>query len=176
MRHHTRDRSSVPIFVGVSLVGCVHGRVFCKKIKGSKHFLLEPRAIAFARASLEDAERAGAHRLEVLDIETGCIYRADLAYFKEHSFEFQRAGFELQRALRLEYWTLKGKRRRRTKSTGAAPAGSIAWRPHVPKERSAAAAGDVEAGPGKFTPVQLGLFGIDHATRGQAAPTCRLIQ
>jgi len=146
MAHHTRNRSSVPIFVGTSIVGCIRMGIFSKKVKGSKHFLAEPRAIAFAASSLEDAERAGANRLEITDVETGIVYRVAFDYFKEHSFEFERGGFEPQRALRLELWAIKGEGRRR-RLTASPPAPRPAPKPGAPDK--------------KPEPAQLGLFQYD---------------
>ena len=92
------------IFVSSRCVGVVHGDTFKKTIKGSKHILHTPPALALAVESLEQAKRAGARQIVVTDAETGRVYRVSLEYFYKHSFNIRRGGFEPQLALPLDHW------------------------------------------------------------------------
>jgi hypothetical protein len=66
--------------------------------------LRKPPAIAFSVESLNQAEAAGAVRVEVKDRDTGAIYRASIKHIREKGFPVNRAGFEPQIALSLEGW------------------------------------------------------------------------
>ena len=61
---------SIPIRVGRQVVGEVQGDTFHKRLRASVHFLRIPPAIAFDVMTLDDAERAGARRVEVTDLES----------------------------------------------------------------------------------------------------------
>lgn len=81
--------------------------VFQKRLKGSRHFLRDPRAVAFSVESLEDAKHAGAKVFEVIDVETATVYTIDLAIFERYSFPVNR-GYEPQLACRLSHFTVNG--------------------------------------------------------------------
>ena len=69
--------------------------------------LRKPPAIAYGVDALNDAERAGADCLEVIDRETGIVYSSTLENFRQHCFDVNR-GYEPQVALTLENWTKTG--------------------------------------------------------------------
>lgn len=94
-----------PVYSGGRLVGTVTGDVFRKNVSASRHFLRRPPAIGFSVESLVHAQQVGAVRVDVLDSESGCHYRATLAHIWAHGFELQRGGFERQLALPLSRWT-----------------------------------------------------------------------
>lgn len=100
--------NSKPIYAGGHVVGCVKDDTFCKNIKGSRHILFHPRAIALSVESLRQAESFGARALEIRDTESGLIYRATIEHFKRFCFELQRGAFESQRALMLDRWDVSG--------------------------------------------------------------------
>jgi hypothetical protein len=90
------------------VVGKVEGDTFYKSVKGSKHFLRVPPAIAFDVISLDDAEEAGAEKVVVTDQETGTVYKSTIQHIREHGEKFNR-GFGDQIFLVLEGW-VKSKR------------------------------------------------------------------
>ena len=105
----TRHPQKSPIYVrGRSApIGYVTGSVFRKTIRGSVHILHSPRAIAFDRSTIVDAENAGALTVEVTDSDTGNTYRATIADIWRHSFDVRR-GFGDQIAYALTRWSVNG--------------------------------------------------------------------
>jgi hypothetical protein len=95
--------NSTAIYIENRIIGRVQGRVFTKKISGSKHFLRRPPAICFDVDSLFQAERAGAEVCQVTDKETGHVYSASILLIRSKGFTFNR-GFGNQIALPLAYW------------------------------------------------------------------------
>lgn len=91
------------IYANGHVIGQVRNGTFFKSI-APNHYLRVPPAIAFSIESLQQAERAGAVRLEVKDRVTGTIYRATIAHLWEKGFPVNRAGFEPQIALSLDGW------------------------------------------------------------------------
>jgi dissimilatory sulfite reductase (desulfoviridin) alpha/beta subunit len=89
-------------------VGEVRDGIFKKRIKFSKHSLHTPPALALSVESLRIAEKFGARKIEITDIESGRVYHCALEHFKRYSWELQRGGFELQRALPIERWDITG--------------------------------------------------------------------
>jgi hypothetical protein len=65
-------------------------------------YLQKPRAICFSVSSLNEAERAGATRVQVKDKDTGDTWRASIAHIRENGFPVHRAGFEPQIGLPLD--------------------------------------------------------------------------
>ncbi len=109
-RNQNGKQGQTPIYSNGRVVGYVKAGVFYKSISGSKHFLHKPPAIAFDISTLNDAEKAGAVRVEVYDRETRTTYRATLAHVLDKGFTFNR-GWGEQIALPFEGWTkhTKGK-------------------------------------------------------------------
>jgi hypothetical protein len=100
--------SKIPIFAGGRVIGTVSGGVFYKVISFSKHALRTPPGIAFDVSTLDDAENAGADRVDILDKETGKHYLASLALVRSAGFSLNR-GFGSQWALTLSYFSVDGK-------------------------------------------------------------------
>jgi len=90
------------------VIGKVQGQVFYKRIRGSKHILRVPPAIAVDTEALRAAEHLGAREVLVEDTENGTLYRASIAMFWEHGFEFNR-GFGDQVGLPLHRWKVQRK-------------------------------------------------------------------
>ena len=97
-----------PIFSGTRVIGLVSGDIFKKTIIGSKHFLRMPPAIAFDVSTLEDAERAGATTVEVIDKETSVIYRTSIYTIWKMGKRFNR-GHGNQIFLPICNWSINGK-------------------------------------------------------------------
>ena len=105
-----RHPAKTPIYVHgrSSPIGYVEGQTFHKSISGSKHLLRSPRAIAFDRSTLVDAERAGAVTAHVTDDESRTVYRASIADIWAHGFAVHR-GYGDQVALALTRWAVNGR-------------------------------------------------------------------
>lgn len=95
------------------MVGKVQSAVFSKQIKGSKHILRKPRAIALDADSLRQAKEYGAATIRITDTESGAVYSCDMTHFYRYSFELNR-GFGLQRAMVLDRWTMTAGNQRNT--------------------------------------------------------------
>jgi hypothetical protein len=91
------------IWVGNHIVGEVRGGEFIKKVKGTKHFLRKPPAIAFDISSLEEARACGATKVRVIDTESGKIYQAPISTIFAKGFSFNRGRGE-QIGLRFVHW------------------------------------------------------------------------
>jgi hypothetical protein len=104
--NYTPARKGNQIFVAGHFVGTVEGGIFKKAIKFSKHALQKPPALALSVESMRQAEGVGARQIEITDKESGYIYSCTLEHFKRYSWQIQRGGFEPQRALALDRWTL----------------------------------------------------------------------
>jgi hypothetical protein len=85
------------------VVAHVCGDVLRKSVDGSKHFLRQPGGICFDADILDQAEHAGAVRVEVKDRESGITYRATLADFWTHGVKLDR-GFQPQVCLPFGFW------------------------------------------------------------------------
>jgi hypothetical protein len=102
-----KSSSSIPIRAGGHVVGKVKQDKFIKTVDGSRHFLRVPPAICFDMKSLLDAERAGAVTVEVIDRETGRVYRATIQLVWDIGFKVSR-GFGDQIALPFNLWQVAG--------------------------------------------------------------------
>jgi hypothetical protein len=85
------------------IVGQVKGNAFTKTVSGSKHFLRSPKAIALDTQSVADARKAGATLVEVVDRETGLVYRASIDRLFTKGFSLDR-GYGSQIALSITDW------------------------------------------------------------------------
>ncbi len=91
--------------LGGHKVGELHGAVLRKLVHGREHMLQKPRqAWAIDATVLVDAEQRGATTVEVLDTETGTVYRAGIAKFHTHGFTVNH-GWGAQRGLALAHWS-----------------------------------------------------------------------
>lgn len=105
-RHSVKSgKRKKPIRVGSRAVGHVKGKVFAKRIRGSKHLLKHPPAISFDVTSLQDAEALGARTIKVVDIETNEVYVTPFARIWEEGIPINR-GYGNQLALVLSYWDI----------------------------------------------------------------------
>jgi hypothetical protein len=91
------------IHAGSKVVGKVVGETFQKTIHGSKHFLRTPPAIALDFQSLIEAEKAGARKIQIFDLESQKTYHASIEHIRRVGFELNR-GFGKQLALSLDEW------------------------------------------------------------------------
>ena len=103
-----KPTKGTPIFCGRHVVGEVQNGIFKKSIEFSKHALRTPPGLAFDVSTLDDAEKSGADRVEILDRETGQVYRAALSLVRSAGFSINR-GFGAQIALPLSYFSIDGK-------------------------------------------------------------------
>lgn len=92
------------------VVGTLRGDTFYKSVYGSRHMLRKPQAWALDKQALEDAKRAGAVYVQIVDNETGVIYRAAVSHVLENGFDLNR-GYGSQIALPLAGWTRHTKSR-----------------------------------------------------------------
>jgi hypothetical protein len=95
--------TSTKIWVGAHSVGEVCGEEFIKKVRGSKHFLRKPPAIAFDISSLEEAKACGATTVRAIDDETGKVYQVPISTIFSKGFIFDR-GHGSQIGLVFRYW------------------------------------------------------------------------
>ncbi len=109
MQNHcikTKRKSKVakPVFSETGrVIGKVEHDTFKKNIQGSKHILHTPPAIGFDVYALEQAEQAGAVRVQVYDKETRTTYRATMRQVWELGVKLNR-GYGRQIALPLSAW------------------------------------------------------------------------
>lgn len=85
--------------------GVLFGDVLRRTAQASRHFLRKPPAICIDLQTLELAEDAGARKVEVVDTESGRIYRADVQTIHRYGRKMNR-GYGLQIALALGRWAL----------------------------------------------------------------------
>lgn len=98
-----RRPDGIPIYLGGKVIGTVEGDCFRKRISSAKHFLRKPLAIAFDVSTLKDAEAAGAKRVEIVDTDSGRVYRATMATIWTKGKAFNR-GHGPQWFLALNEW------------------------------------------------------------------------
>lgn len=84
-------------------VGEVRGDVFYKVAKGSIHMLRRPPGWALDTSTIDDAEAAGASKIQILDLETGRTYRTAISTIRSRGFQLDR-GYSIQRCLPLQFW------------------------------------------------------------------------
>lgn len=105
-------QSGTPIYRhdGAAVIGHVEGDIFKKRVRSTVHLLRKPRAWACDVDALDQAQAAGAVKVELLDQDTGATYRAALVEFYRHGVTVNR-GHGPQLALPLAYWQVTGGRR-----------------------------------------------------------------
>lgn len=102
----TLDFRGGQFFLAGRMVADLRGETLHKRVRGSVHQLHQPRrAWAIDAGVLVDAERRGAKVVEVLDTETGTVYRAGIALFHLRGFTVDR-NYGEQRGLALEHWSV----------------------------------------------------------------------
>jgi len=85
------------------VVAVIDGQALFKKVDSTKHMLRKPPSWAFDRATIEEAQAAGATKIEVWAADEGITYKATMAHFLEYSFALNR-GHNAQLAMPLRYW------------------------------------------------------------------------
>lgn len=117
-----RQINSTPIYRadGRAIVGRVEGDTFKKRLRSTIHQLRRPPAWAADLDTLDQAQAAGATRVEIKDLDTGKVYTADLADFYRHGVRVTR-GHGVQLALVLGHWSVNG---RPLTVAGAGPSGA----------------------------------------------------
>ena len=95
-------QAGTPIRAAGRVVGEVRGDTFYKSL-AARHFLQKPPAIALDLSSLNDVERLGVRYCEILDRDTGRVYRAAISTIRARGFRVSR-GFGEQWALALAEW------------------------------------------------------------------------
>ena len=93
---------------GRAIVGRVEGDTFKKRLRSTVHMLRRPPAWAADLDTLDQAQAAGATRVEIKDLDTGKVYAADLADFYRHGVRVTR-GHGVQLALVLGRWSVNGR-------------------------------------------------------------------
>ena len=106
---------STEIRVKDKVVGKVVGDEFIKKIHSSTHFLRKPRAIAFDLDTLDQAQKLGAKRVKIYDLDFGLICSVSIELICEKGFIFNR-GFGNQIGLTLNHWQCVGKQESESKN------------------------------------------------------------
>jgi len=89
------------------VVAVIDGEALFKKVDSTKHMLRKPPSWAFDRATIEEAQDAGATRIEVWASDKGITYTATMAHFLEYAFAINR-GHNPQLAMPLRYWQQDG--------------------------------------------------------------------
>jgi len=85
------------------VVAVIDGQALFKKVDSSKHMLRKPPSWAFDTATIQDAQDAGATKIEVWATDEGITYTATMAHFLEYAFALNR-GHNPQLAMPLRYW------------------------------------------------------------------------
>jgi hypothetical protein len=88
------------------IVGRVENGVFKKNIRGSTHHLRRPAALCLDVQSLIDAQSCGAVKVEIIDKDSGNVYRAQISTIRAKGFTIERGGAGRQLALRLSDWQI----------------------------------------------------------------------
>lgn len=104
----SRDVLQVWQYCGANgrVVAWLRGTTLCKHADASRHMLRVPPAWAFDDAVLQAATRDGATDCEIVDRETGDVWRALLSDFRVHGFMVAR-GFGEQTGLALPFWRVQ---------------------------------------------------------------------
>lgn len=89
--------------VGDRVVAKLVGGEVVKSVRGSKHFLRKPHAIAFDEQVIREADTLQATGFRVIDLETGEVYHAQMEEFVKGALVVDR-GYGRQHALPLHKW------------------------------------------------------------------------
>jgi hypothetical protein len=104
----TSQSHCIEIYSGSKVIGEVNnGDTFQKRLESRRHFLRRPSAIALSLDSLEQAEKAGALFIKIIDLDSGRVFWTIIEHMRNKGFIIQRGGFEPQLALRLKDWSPK---------------------------------------------------------------------
>lgn len=104
--NHLFNSHCTKILVGNTIVGAVKDGVFLKRVRGSRHFLKKPPAIALNTDTIEQAFNLGATKIAIHDLESGKFYRATIELIYEKGFKLNR-GYGDQLALPISRWEVE---------------------------------------------------------------------
>ena len=93
--------------VGNKVIGTLSDNKFIKHVKGSKHILRHPPAIAIDTGAFDIEIRPNATEIIVIDTETSHEYYCSTDTFTRHYFKFNR-GYGEQYACPINYFKEKG--------------------------------------------------------------------
>lgn len=97
---------STRIFMGDGkYFGEVKDDTLYKNVKGKKHMLQTPLAIAFDIAAFELARQHGARKVSVTDTVTGKVYKTLFSTIDSIGFDVPDYGYGKQRGLLLQDWS-----------------------------------------------------------------------
>ncbi len=86
------------------IIGHIAGRIFIKRVKGSRHMLQKPRAWCISKQAFIEEIMPVTDLIQVVDKESDITYECKTSEFAAHAFEIQRGGFEPQLVLQLKFW------------------------------------------------------------------------
>lgn len=99
-------KSGLPVYAnGGKIAGVVRGKKFDVR-KHQAHLLHTPPAIGLSVDALRQAEDLGAEQVIVTILESGRRYQQTIENIRRFSTEQRRGGYEPQRIVCLEYWTV----------------------------------------------------------------------
>jgi hypothetical protein len=96
-----------------STCGEVIGDVYCRAVKGSTAFFKKfGGGIANSIHELNEAEKAGAVKVRITDLDNGCMFIASIAHIREVGKPIEFAGYGRQLLLGFNGWikTTKGQK------------------------------------------------------------------
>lgn len=110
MANSRSSTNPIPIYRadGRAVVGRVEGRTFKKRLRSTSHMLRRPPGWACDVDALDQAQAAGATRVEIFDRDTGQTYAAALADFFRYGVRVAR-GHGYQLCLPLGRWSVNGR-------------------------------------------------------------------
>ena len=85
------QRKRMPVYRSDGrMVGDFFGDTLIKHVSASRHMLRSPKAWAFDKHIIDQANRAGLKYVEIHDRESGLIYKSNLDKFFWHGISFNR--------------------------------------------------------------------------------------
>lgn len=85
------------------LIGKLENGVLSKVVKGSIHQLRKPPSWAWDKSVIEEAEKLGGEKTQIIDSETNTKFISTFADFRKFGISINR-GFGEQIALPIAYW------------------------------------------------------------------------
>ncbi|MBT4512822.1 MAG: hypothetical protein HOC20_11520 [Chloroflexi bacterium] len=109
IRDNYSTRSKQPIHsIDGKIIGRIDGNVLRKRIRGSKHILRTPKAIAIDANAFDREIAPTCKNIEVHDTESNEVYTSTIDNFSQYKMTLDR-GHGRQYALPLRYWEFDGK-------------------------------------------------------------------
>jgi hypothetical protein len=88
---------------GKRIIGDLTGKIYTKRVRGSKHQLRVPPAWGIDEGAVTQIARMGATSIQIHDTEKDIYYSCELATFQAHCLVMDR-GFGRQLALPMKRW------------------------------------------------------------------------